>query len=159
MFVYIFSRIFDRVMIKRGYGRADGPDGRTGRMAYILSKCLLTVISAFYLKDIQKDKTRIWSKKLFQHFLSHIIVFRDMVWKLSKLQSSFNELEFYVKPYLTSCTSFVLSLLIFKYHGWMTELKRCYWMIRSVYWNTMCSLTVHRAQNCINANKKIEQRL
>jgi hypothetical protein len=59
------------------------------------------------------------------------------------------------KSAFTPCTSFVLGLLIFKYHGWMTELKRCYWMIRSLYWNTMCSLTVHRAQNCINANKKI----
>jgi hypothetical protein len=59
------------------------------------------------------------------------------------------------KSAFTPCTSFVLGLLIFKYHGWTTELKRCYWMIRSLYWNTMCSLTVHRAQNCINANKKI----
>ena len=28
----------------------------------------------FIQKDIQKDKTRIWSKKLFQPFLSHIRV-------------------------------------------------------------------------------------
>ena len=43
-------------------GWTDGPDGRTdGRMAYILSKCLLTVIyPRFIQKDIQKDKTRIW---------------------------------------------------------------------------------------------------
>jgi hypothetical protein len=67
-----------------------------------------------YPRFIQKDMVQ---KNVFQPFLSHIIVFRDMVWKLSKLQSSFNELEFYVKPYLTPCTSFVLSLLIFKYHG------------------------------------------
>ena len=42
------------------------------------------------------------------------IVFRDMVWKLSKLQSGYNELCVYVEPYLTPCTSFVLGLLIFK---------------------------------------------
>ena len=40
------------------------------------------------------------------------IVFRDMVWKLSKLQSGYNELGFYVERpwavYLTPCTSFVL---------------------------------------------------
>jgi hypothetical protein len=42
------------------------------------------------------------------------IVFRDMVWKLSKLQSGYNELGFYVEPYLTPCTFFVLGLLIFK---------------------------------------------
>jgi hypothetical protein len=42
------------------------------------------------------------------------IVFRDMVSKLSKLQSGFNELGFYVQPCLTPCTSFVLGLLIFK---------------------------------------------
>jgi hypothetical protein len=45
------------------------------------------------------------------------IVFRDMVWKLSKLQSGYNELGFYVELYLTPCTSFVLGLLIFKKHG------------------------------------------
>jgi hypothetical protein len=43
-----------------------------------------------------------------------IIVFRDMVWKVSKLQSGYNELCVYVEPYLTPCTSFVLGLLIFK---------------------------------------------
>ena len=43
-----------------------------------------------------------------------IIVFREMVWKLSKLQSGYNELCVYVEPYLTPCTSFVLGLLIFK---------------------------------------------
>jgi hypothetical protein len=39
-----------------------------------------------------------------------------MVWKLSKLQSGFNELGSYVEPYLTPtpCTYFVLGLLIFK---------------------------------------------
>ena len=42
------------------------------------------------------------------------IVFRDMVWKLSKLQSGYNELGVYVEPYPTPCTSFVLDLLIFK---------------------------------------------
>jgi hypothetical protein len=42
------------------------------------------------------------------------IVFRDMAWKLSKLQSGYNELCVYVEPYLTPCTSFVLGLLIFK---------------------------------------------
>jgi hypothetical protein len=40
------------------------------------------------------------------------IVFRDMVWKLTKRQSSFNELGFYVEPYLTSCTSFVLAWIV-----------------------------------------------
>ena len=48
------------------------------------------------------------------HLLVHIIVFRDMVWKLSKLQSGYKELCVYVEPYLTPCTSFVLGLLIFK---------------------------------------------
>jgi hypothetical protein len=47
-------------------------------------------------------------------FTLHHIVFRDMVWKLSKLQSGYNELCVYVQPYLTPCTSFVLGLLIFK---------------------------------------------
>jgi hypothetical protein len=65
-----------------------------------------------YPRFIQKDKRGYGPKNVFQHFLSHIIVFRDMVWKLSKLQSSFNELEFYVKPYLTPCTSFVKFKLI-----------------------------------------------
>jgi hypothetical protein len=39
--------------------------------------------------------------------LQYIIVFRDMVWKLSKLQSGFNELGCYVEPYLAPCISFV----------------------------------------------------
>jgi hypothetical protein len=46
--------------------------------------------------------------------LPQSIVFRDMVWKVSKLQSGYNELCVYVEPYLTPCTSFVLGLLIFK---------------------------------------------
>ena len=54
------------------------------------------------------------SCKLQLRWLNLIIVFRDMVWKLSKLQSGYNELCVYVEPYLTPCTSFVLGLLIFK---------------------------------------------
>ena len=47
--------------------------------------------------------------------LPFTIVFRDMVWKVSKLQSGYNELCVYVEPYLTPCTSFVLGLFkIFK---------------------------------------------
>ena len=42
-----------------------------------------------------------------------------MVWKLGKLQSVYNELWFYVEPYLTPCTSFVLGLLIFKW--WLND--------------------------------------
>jgi hypothetical protein len=38
------------------------------------------------------------------------IVFRDMVWKVGKLQSGYNELCVYVEPYLTPGTSFVLGL-------------------------------------------------
>jgi hypothetical protein len=34
------------------------------------------------------------------------IVFRDMVWKLSKLQSGYNELGFYVEPYII-CFRFI----------------------------------------------------
>jgi hypothetical protein len=51
-------------------GRMDGgrTDGWTdGPMAYILAKCHL-------ISHIQKDKTRIWFRKLFQHFISHIRV-------------------------------------------------------------------------------------
>ena len=43
------------------------------------------------------------------------IVNRDMVWKLSKLQSDYNELHF--GTVLTVHKYFVFRLLIFKQHG------------------------------------------
>ena len=45
------------------------------------------------------------------------IVNRDMVWKLGKLQSDYNELRFDVGTVLTVHKSFVFRLLIFKQHG------------------------------------------
>ena len=51
------------------------------------------------------------------HWLSASIVDRDMVWKLGKLQSAYNELGFDVETVLTVHKSFVLRLLIFKQHG------------------------------------------
>ena len=45
------------------------------------------------------------------------IVDRDMVWKLGKLQSAYNELGFDVGTVLTVHKSFVFRLLIFKQHG------------------------------------------
>jgi hypothetical protein len=63
----------------RGYGRMDGgrTDGRmsggrtNGRMVF---KKRFSALFESYPRFIQKDKTRIWSKKLFQPFLSHIRV-------------------------------------------------------------------------------------
>ena len=49
--------------------------------------------------------------------LTYIIVDRDMVWKLGKLQSDYNELRFDVGTVLTVHKSFVFRLLIFKQHG------------------------------------------
>ena len=43
---------------------------------------------------------------------SLIIVFREMVWKLSIFKRLYNELGVYVESYLTPCTSFVLGLFI-----------------------------------------------
>ena len=45
------------------------------------------------------------------------IVNRDMVWKLDKLQSGYNELRFDVGTVLTVHKSFVFHLVIFKQHG------------------------------------------
>ena len=71
-----------------------------------------------YPRFIQKVKRGYGPKNVFQPFLSpYYSLSRHGLETQPELQSSFNELEFYVKPYLTPCTSFVLSLLIFKYHG------------------------------------------
>jgi hypothetical protein len=100
---------------------------------YIASSCITHLSHALHQStDLHKITTI--SDNLFQSFLKfsllqllcHVpyshrpytifqhIVFRDMVWKLSKLQSGYNELGFYVELDLTPCTSFVLGLLIFK---------------------------------------------
>ena len=42
---------------------------------------------------------------------------RDMVWKLGKLQSAYNELRFDVGTVLAIHKSFIFRLLIFKQHG------------------------------------------
>ena len=47
----------------------------------------------------------------------HTIVDRDMVWKLGKLQSDYNELRFDVGTVLAVHKSFVFRLLIFKQRG------------------------------------------
>ena len=45
------------------------------------------------------------------------ILDRDMVWKLGKLQSAYNELRFDVETVLAVHKSFVFRLLIVKQHG------------------------------------------
>ena len=56
--------------------------------------------------------------KLSQQALSFglFIVDRDMIWKLGKLQSAYNELRFDVGTVLTVHKSFVFRLLVFKQH-------------------------------------------
>ena len=46
-----------------------------------------------------------------------IMVDRDMIWKLGKLQSAYNELRFDVETVLTVHKSFVFRLLILKQHS------------------------------------------
>jgi hypothetical protein len=62
-------------------------------------------------------------------------VFRDMVWKLGKLQSGYNEVGFYVESNLTPCTSFVLLRFINQLNSTSEWLDLD--VIRSLYWNTM----------------------
>ena len=54
---------------------------------------------------------------LYKGIIILIIVDRDMVWKLGKLQSTYNELRFDVETVLAVHKSIVSSLLIFKQHG------------------------------------------
>ena len=59
------------------------------------------------------------------------IVDRDMVWKLGRLQSAYNELRFDVGTVLTVHKYFVFRL--FKQHVWAIKPKRYYWIIPSLY--------------------------
>ena len=64
-----------------------------------------------------------WSRKGPQKFPSMTLRFvvkkvdRDMVWKLGKLQSTYNELRFDVGTVPAVHKSFVFRILIFKQHG------------------------------------------
>jgi hypothetical protein len=88
-----------------------------------------------------------------------IIVYRDMVWNLGKLQGPYNRLRFYVEM-ASPCTNrlkLCLLALIFQQYGRMNDSTGwCHSMIAP-----LCQqyIDFHRAQVCINADKKTEKRL
>ena len=64
-----------------------------------------------------------WRSYLPQTSYGRIIVNRDMVWKLGKLQSAYNELQFNVET-ASPCTNLLkFCWLIFQQHGW--EIQQC----------------------------------
>ena len=62
-------------------------------------------------KCVKKERLK------FLYNIDLTIVDRDMVWKVGKLQSDYNELRFDVETVLAVHKSFVFRLLIFKQHG------------------------------------------
>ena len=67
------------------------------------------------LAEVEKD---VEAAKL---YICYNIVNRDMVWKLGKLQSAYNELQFNVET-ASPCTNLLkFCWLIFQQHGWVIQ--------------------------------------